>query len=196
VSLWGGSFRAAYLAFFKAAGVNPVLVPQYYTVNLFLRGGVVACVAMEYNELHTIIQCGIDRRRLTSIALRGTGFDFPEDGVYTLAATQRRDPDLCRRFAAATMAGWRYCRDHPAEALRIVMRRARAAHVPTNRAHQRWMLEHILASIFPQRPGAWRPGVLARADYERVCATLIDQRLIARAPAYGRFVAPEARGAP
>jgi len=196
VSLWGSAFRAAFLALFKAAGVRPVLLPQYYTVNLFLRGGVVACVAMEYNEYHTIIQSGVDRRLLTTIALRGTRFDFPEDGVYTLAATQRRDPDLCRRFAAATIEGWRHCRDHPTAALRTVMRHARAAHVPTNRAHQRWMLEHILASIFPKRPGSWRPGVLDRADFERVCEIMIEQGQIARAPGYRRFVAPEARGAP
>lgn len=223
MSLWGSSFRSAYLDFFDAAGVRPELVPQYYTVSLFLRGGVDACAAMEYNEFHTIIQSGIDSDELTTISLRDAGFDFPEDGVYTLASTQRERPGLCLRFAAATMEGWRYCRDHPTEALDVVMREARQAHVPTNRVHQQWMLEHILASIFAQGdaedegveadasgepgtgagdggrgagPGTWRPGKLARDDYERTRATMTAEGRLDGAPAYEDFVAPEARSAP
>ncbi len=198
VSLWGTSFRSAYLDFFDAAGVEPELLPQYYTVSLFLRGGADACAAMEYNEYHTIIESGVDRRELTTISLRKAGFDFPEDGVYALASTQRERPGLCRRFAAATMEGWRYCRDHPDEALDIVLRETRGAHVPTNRVHQRWMLEHILASIFPGDGDgdAWRPGRLARDDYERTRASMTGEGQLADAPEYDVLVAPEARDAP
>ena len=53
------------------------------------------------------------------------------------------------------------------------MRHAREAHVPTNAVHQRWMLDHILASIYPGKADAWKPGVLARVDYERTRAVMI-----------------------
>ena len=196
VSLWGSSFEAAYLGFFDAAGIKPILVPQYYTVNLFLRGGVVACAAMDYNEFHTIIQSGVDPDELKVIRLRDVGFNFPEDGVYTLAETRRTRAALCREFAAATLEGWAWCRAHPEEALDIVMRRTREAHVPTNRTHQRWMLEHVLRAIYPEAGDSWTVGELSRIDYERTRAIMIGEGQIDGAPAYDEFVAPEARSAP
>jgi NitT/TauT family transport system substrate-binding protein len=196
VSLWGSSFRAALLAFFSAAGVDPRLIPQYYTVNLFLRGGVQACAAMEYNEYHTIMQAGVDPGDLTTFKMRDFGLGFPEDGIYTLASRQKASPAVCADLAAATLQGWQYCRDHPDEAVDIVMREAKAAHVPTNVVHQRWMLDHVLASIFPGPNDSWQVGKLSLADYERTRAIMLGEGQITKAPSYGRFVAPEARGAP
>lgn len=196
VSLWNNSSEAAILGFFHAAHVHPQLVPQYYTVNLFLRDGVDACAAMEYNEYHTIIESGVNPDELTTFFTRDLGFGFPEDGVFTLASTQRRDPAVCRDFAAATLEGWAYCKAHPDEAVDIVMQKTREAHVPTNREHQRWMLDHVLASIFPGENDSWQVGKLSRVDYERTRAIMIGERLIKHAPSYSRFVAPEARGAP
>jgi NitT/TauT family transport system substrate-binding protein len=196
VTLWGMSFRAACDAFFSAAAVHPRLLPQYYTVNLFLRGGADACSAMEYNEYHTILMAGVDPDELKVFPMREYGLGFPEDGVYTLAATEAESPELCADFAAATMEGWEYCRDHPDEALDIVLRQTAQAHVPTNRVHQSWMLDRVLASIFPGENDAWQPGKLARVDYERTRAIMIGQGQIETGPAYDAFVAPGARSAP
>jgi len=196
VSLWGTSFRAAYVGYFESAGIKPRIVPQYYSVNLFLQGGVAACAAMEYNEYHSILQAGMDLREITTFFMRDAGFGFPEDGIYTLAATAQDRPRVCREFAAASLEGWEYCRQHPDEAVTSVMGHAAAAHVPTNLVHQRWMLGHILAAIFPGERDAWQTGALSRVDYERTRAIMIDEGLIAGAPPYKRFVAPGARSAP
>ena len=196
VSLWGKSLRSAYLGYFKSARIQPRILPQYYTVNLFLQGGADACAAMEYNEYHTILQAGIDPDELTTFFMRDAGFGFPEDGIYTLAATARERPEVCRELAAATLEGWEYCRRRPDEAVDIVMVHAAAAHVPTNRVHQRWMLDHILMAIFPGEHDDWEPGVLSRVDYERTRAIMIGEGLIAGAPSYERFVEPGARSAP
>ncbi len=196
VSLWGTSFRSAYLGYFETTRVKPKIVPQYYSVNLFLQRGVDACAAMEYNEYHTIIQAGVEPGELTTFSMREAGFGFPEDGIYALAATVRERPAVCRAFVAASLEGWEYCRDHPDEAVTSVMRYASAAHVPTNRVHQRWMLDHVIAAIFPAENDGWRPGVLARTDYERVKAIMIGEGLISGAPSYERFVAAPARSAP
>ena len=80
------------------------------------------------------------------------------------------------------MEGWEYCRDHPDEALDIVMRETAAAHVPTNRVHQRWMLDHVLASIFPGEHDSWQPGKLARVDYDRTKAIMIGEGQIETGP--------------
>lgn len=196
VTLWGMSFRAACDAFFGAADVRPILLPQFYTVNLFLRGGADACSAMEYNEYHTILMAGVDEDELKVFPMRDYGLGFPEDGVYTLASTQAESPELCADFAAATMEGWKYCQGHPEEALDIVMRKTAEAHVPTNRVHQRWMLDHMLVSIFPGDQDTWQAGKLAPVDYGRTRAIMIGEQQIEAGPPYERFVAPEARVAP
>ena len=196
VSLWGSSFQAAYIGFFEAADVKPRILPQYYSVNLFLLGGADGCAAMEYNEYETIVQSGVDPGDLTVFSLQKSGFGFPEDGVYTTARTAQRDPELCRAFAEATLEGWAYCRDQPEEAVASVMGHARDAHVPTNAVHQRWMLDHILAAVYPAGTDAWEPGVLSRADYERTCAVMIGEGLIGSAPSYEDFVQEGARSAP
>jgi NitT/TauT family transport system substrate-binding protein len=196
VTLWGSSFRAAYLGYFQTAGIKPRILPQFYSVNLFLMGGADACAAMDYNEYETIVQSGVDPDDLTVFSLRNNGFGFPEDGVYTTQAEARSNPQLCRAFAAATLQGWAYCRAHPAEAVSTVMRHAHEAHVPTNAVHQRWMLDHILASIYPGELDVWRPGELSRVDYERTRAVMVGEGLITAAPSYERFVQKGARSAP
>jgi NitT/TauT family transport system substrate-binding protein len=196
VSLWGSGFRSAYEGFFAAAQVKPKILPQYYSVNLFLLGGADACAAMDYNEYETIVDSGVDPGDLTVFSMQKNGFGFPEDGVYATAATVRRDPQQCREFAAATLQGWAYCRAHPGEAVDSVMRHAREAHVPTNRVHQRWMLDHILTAIYPGERDAFGPGVLSRVDYERTRAVMIGQGLIDAAPSYDDFVLKGASRAP
>ena len=196
VTLWGSSFGAAYTGFFQTAGVKPKVLPQFYTVNLFLAGGADACAAMDYNEYDTIVQSGVDPGDLTVFSLDKNGFGFPEDGVYATSRTARDNPALCRAFAQATLQGWAYCRAHPAEAVDSVMRHAHEAHAPTNAVHQRWMLDHILTSIYPGKADSWEPGVLARVDYERTRAVMIGQGLITSAPSYERFVEKGARSAP
>ena len=196
VTLWNMSFRAACDAFFNTAHVHPRVLPQFYTVNLFLQHGADACSAMEYNEYNTILMAGVDPSELKVFPMRDYGFGFPEDGVYTLATTEASSPELCADLAAATMEAWAYCRDHRDEAIDVIMRETVAAHVPTNRVHQRWMLDHVLASIFPGEQGDWTVGKLSVADYELTTSTMVHERQIAAAPPYEVFVAPEARVAP
>lgn len=189
VSIWGASFQAAYLGWFDTLGIKPKIIPQYYSVNLFLRNGVVACAAMEYNEYNTIFQSGIDPDELTVFTLRNAGFGFPEDGVYALAKTATERPEVCRAFAAATMEGWEYCRGHQDEAVDIVMAEALAARVPTNRPHQQWMLEHVLDAIFPSPSDYWETGVLSRGAYERTVGVMTSEGQITNAPTYFEITA-------
>ncbi len=196
VTLWNMSFRAACDAFFSAAAVHPRVLPQFYTVNLFLQHGADACSAMEYNEYDTIRLAGVDPDELKVFAMRDYGLGFPEDGVYTLATTEAASPELCADFAAATMEAWAYCRGHREEAIDIIMRETVAAHVPTNRVHQRWMLDHVLASIFPGEGESWTVGKLSGADYELTRGIMVREGQIEGAPPYEVFVVSGARVAP
>lgn len=192
VSLWHGSFSVAFETFFHQQRIQPVTLPQHYTVNLFLRRGVVACAAMEYNEYHRIYQAGIDYEQLTVFLMRDYGLGFVEDGLYCLVPYRRRFPERCAAMREATLAGWRYAREHPQETLDAVLEESRKAEVPANRPHARWMLEHILAAVFPNG-GEREFGELCRDDYNRAVGSLRDAGRIDRALKIETFTDREAQ---
>lgn len=187
ISVWLGEFEAPYEDFFKRYQLHPVIEPQYFTVNLFLRGGVDACAAMYYNEYHTILQCGVNPEELTIFKTWEHGFDCPEDGIYCTEQTAANQPALGRDVVEASLEGWVYAREHPEEALDIVMGYVRRGHVPTNRAHMKWMLGKMLDSIFPGPGDQWQFGILSRERYDRAVKLLREQGLIKAAPAFSNF---------
>lgn len=186
VSYWLGSFSAAYDTFFRDAGVKPVGIPQFYSVNLFLRKGVAACAAMEYNEYNRILQAGVEPESLTVFSLRDQGFGFPEDGLYAKAGWFEANRDIAIKVRDATMKGWRYAREHQDEALDFVLAEARRAGISTNRAHEKWMLQHVLASIFVESDGSTDTSLPA-ADYAEVTDALLQTGMLKAAPALELF---------
>jgi len=189
VSIWGGDFRAPYLAWFQSVGSSPQIFPQYYSVNLFLLRGVEACSAMYYNEVHMVYQTGIDMEELKLFFLREDGFGFPEDGIYTTQERLQQNPELARAFREASLEGWRYAAAHQDEALDIVMNYVTRDKVLTNRPHMKWMLEKILTSVIPGEQDKWTFGSLSRQDYVRTVEVMVQQGMIRSAPAYEEFTA-------
>ncbi|MHC1712429.1 MAG: ABC transporter substrate-binding protein [Solidesulfovibrio sp.] len=184
VSLWGPEFRILPEAFFKMHDARVTEVPQGYTVDLFLRGGVAACSAMTYNEYHAILNAGIDPEELTVFSMADFGLDLPEDGLYTLDKTYETDPELCRAVVRASLEGWRYAFAHPVEALGIVMSHVASANLPTNRMHQQWMLSHITEAMNASAPEF---GTLTRPQYDTAATALRKAGLIEAVPAYEAF---------
>ena len=187
ISIWEGGFRSAFLNLFQAKGVSPFIIPQYYSVNLFLHKGVDACSAMYYNEYHMIYQAGIDQEELATFFVKDYGFDFPEDGIYCLDKTFQANPEVCKAFTEASLAGWRYAAEHQEETLDIVMRYVQEAHVPTNQPHMKWMLEKILPSIVPVADSNWPMGYLPRDSYDRTANALKTHGSIKSHPPYEDF---------
>ncbi|MEN6462923.1 MAG: ABC transporter substrate-binding protein [Syntrophomonas sp.] len=187
ISVWEGGFRPGFLAFFQANQVNPVIIPQYYSVSLFLLRGVDACVSMYYNEYHMLYQSGINAEELSTFLLRDYGFGFPEDGIYCLEKTYQNNPKLCQAFVKASLDGWSYAGAHPEEALDIVMKYVREANVPTNREHMKWMLNSILPTIIPGPEDKWQMGKLDPADYQKTVQLMQEQGQIKSAPSYEVF---------
>ncbi|HOO63173.1 MAG TPA: ABC transporter substrate-binding protein [Synergistaceae bacterium] len=188
LSLWESSFRLGFDLLFEKRNLVPRIYPQYYSVNLFIRGVVDACVAMYYNEYHMLYQAGFNFDELSGFLLENYGFGFPEDGVYSTESFYRENPEACQAFVEATLEGWIYAREHPEEALDIVMKYVNRAHVPTNRGHMRWMLEKILPCILPASGDAWIPGVLSREEYRKTGEALMEGKLMGTFPLYEDFV--------
>jgi NitT/TauT family transport system substrate-binding protein len=186
VGLWGDEFRLQPRAFFRKYHLHVREVPQSATLNLFLRGGVEVASAMWYNEYHQILEAGVNPGELTTFFMADYGMNFPEDGIYCLADTVQRRPEICQAFVAASVEGWRYAFAHPDEALDIVMQYVKAANVATDRVHQKWMLEKMQQIIEP--PGWHLPmGTLTPEAYQRVAAALKASGLIAQIPPYSQF---------
>ena len=183
VGLWGGDLAIPPHAFFKKYGLQVKEIPQSYTVNLFLRGGVDIASAMWYNEYHTIMNAGMDPDELTIFILSDHGLNFPEDGLYCMEDTFKENPTLCCNFAEASIAGWRYAFAHPEEALDIVMGYMSGAKIATNRAHQRWMLSRMKDIILPSDAGA-NIGLLKEGQYYQVAQELKRNGFIDRIPGF------------
>ncbi len=186
VGVWGEDFKGQIDAFLRKFNLQVQTVPQGTTMNLFLRGGVEVASAMGYNEYHLLLDAGLNPDELTTFSMADYGFDFPEGGIYCLEQTYKDKPQVCRAFVRASIAGWQYAFAHPEEALNIVMKYVDAAHVPTDRVHQKWMLEHLRPLILD--PGSGRPvGVLNREDYYRTAAALKMDGTIKAIPDFSQF---------
>ncbi len=188
VSVWD-AFALQPHIFFQRNDLAVAIVPQGYTLNLFLRGGVDAASAMWYNEYHTILNAGIDADELNTFFLADFGLNFPEDGIYCRQETLQRNPAMVRAFVQGSLEGWRYAFDHPEEALDIVMEHVTAARLPTNRVHQKWMLARMQDIIIP--PQRSHPmGTLLATDYRFVTQQLLENGIISTIPEYSEFHDP------
>jgi len=187
VGLWGGDFAMPLQAFLRKYRLQVREIPQSYTVNLFLRGGIDVTSAMWYNEYHTIINSGINPGELNLFFLHEHGLNFPEDGLYALEENCRKDPALADAFVKASLEGWRYAFDHPDEALVIVLKYMKEASIPANRSHQKWMLEKMRELILPKN-AAEVMGQLKPSDYQAVSAELLGSGLVGSVPGFEDFI--------
>jgi NitT/TauT family transport system substrate-binding protein len=186
VSLWEGDLRLQPQALFNKYKINPAVVTQSYTVNLFLAGGADVASAMWYNEYHTILNSGLNEDELTTFFFQDHGLNFPEDGIYALEDTLQKDPQTAAAFVRASVAGWHYAFAYPDEALQIVLKYMKEANVPANKMHQRWMLARMKDLILsPDSPVA--VGTLDRKEYEKVALELNNQGLIRNIPPFAEF---------
>lgn len=185
VSLWD-DFKVQPLAFFRKNDLTVRVIPQTYTLNLFLRGGVDVASAMRYNEYHSILNAGLNEDELTTFPFDGQDLNFPEDGIYCLEETWERDPDAACRFVQASIEGWRYAFAHPQEALDIVMKFVNEAKINTSRNHQKWMLEKMKDLIVTGNRNV-PMGTLSETDYRKVAAELQESGLIKSIPPFSEF---------
>lgn len=123
--------------------MNLQWVPYLDRMDLFVSGAVDAILTMSYNEYLQVKVAGYENKpfiRFCDIE----EYNFPEDGLYAAAEFYKKYPDDVEDFAAASRRGWEYAREHPEEALDIVMKWMEKENVYTSRIHQQWMLEDIL----------------------------------------------------
>ncbi len=183
VGLWDEIYQIQPKALFEKFDVQAKIIPQGYSVNLFLRGGVEVASAMWYNEYHTILNAGYDPEELISFFFSEYDLNFPEDGLYALENKWAEDPARYKAFVKASLEGWQYAFENSDEILKIVLKSMKEAHLPANYIHQKWMLERM-KDVMGYREGM---GILAEADYARTAGILKKEGMIRETPAFGQF---------
>ena len=90
-------------------------------------------------------------------------------------------------MARASVRGWEYAFAHPEAALDVVMSHVSAAHLPTNRMHQKWMLESLRQAM----TGPGDPlGTLTRPRYQAAAMSLTFTRIRIPPPDINHDVQP------
>jgi NitT/TauT family transport system substrate-binding protein len=185
ISIWP-DFAVQPTALFRKYNLDVTIIPQTYTLTLFLRGGVDVASAMWYNEYHTLLNSGYNEDELNLFFYDDYGLNFPEDGIYCLEETLIRDRALCQDFVRASLEGWRYAFAHPDEAVDMVLKYVANANLPTSRVHQEWMLARMKDIMLPKDSD--NPlGRLHQDDYTVVATELLQNGSIDHIPNYSEF---------
>ncbi len=129
------------------------LVQQPLDMNLLLQKKVDAAAAMTYNEYKQVLDAGVKPDDLAVIDFNQEGTAMLEDGIF-VKADWLRDPknkQIAARFLRASLQGWEFCRDRPAECVEIILRESPVL----GREHQAWMMAEINKLIWgPPAPGS------------------------------------------
>jgi NitT/TauT family transport system substrate-binding protein len=151
VGLWSG-FQPTFSATAGKHGLSldsdVEIFNQGFDMQAFLSGQIELASAMTYNEYAQAL-AGAGGRALSL-------FDFNADGTSTLedtVATSRKwldaNPDVATAFLKATAQGWIYCRDNPADCVKMVLKNGTA--LPLN--YQTWQMNEVNKLLWPSTNG-------------------------------------------
>ena len=161
-------------------GENGVeVLKQGFNVDPILNGQAACISTMTYNEYWQIIDAGLAPDSLQLFKYEEQGVATLEDGLYVLE-DNLSDPafaDRMVRFVRASMKGWKWAEENPADAANIVLEFDETG--AQTEEHQVRMMGEIAKLT------AGSDGALDPADYERTVATLLaggSDPVITKAP--------------
>jgi NitT/TauT family transport system substrate-binding protein len=176
-------------------GINPTsssavtIVNQPFDMNLFLQRQVDAAAAMTYNELAQVLESKNPKtgklytlKDINVIKLQNVGTGMLEDGIFSTAGWLK-DPkhvDVAKRFVAASLKGWAYCRDNLASCVDIVLKNGSTL----GKGHQTWQMNEINALIWPAPKGV---GVMDPAAFGTTARIAQQFKVIKKAPSAGAY---------
>jgi len=135
------------------------------------------CISvMTYNEYGQALDAGYGPDNLTIFNFSEMGNDLLEDGLYVMEDTLS-DParlDAYVRFVEASMKGWQYALDNPAEAAQIIVDADETGAAEYD--HQLYMVGEVSKLVDAS------DASLDAATYERTVKALLDQKIISSTP--------------
>jgi len=158
-------------------GTNGVtVVKQAFNVDPLLQKQADCISTMSYNEYWQVLEAGVPESDLVVFKYTDLGADMLEDGLYT-TEDKLKDPafaDRMARFVRASMKGWDYAREHPDEAVKIVLDNDETG--AQTEAHQ----AHMMAEVNKLTEGS--KGVLDPAAYDRTANMVLEQKILTKKP--------------
>jgi NitT/TauT family transport system substrate-binding protein len=115
----GGSIPDMFPAFAKAAGIDAAKVKWVVAASSALPGllatGKVPCVG-QFTVGEPLLSAQAAPKKLVRFAFSDSGLSYYGNGIIATEATIKSNPDLVRRFVAATIKGMKAAFANPAEA--------------------------------------------------------------------------------
>jgi len=112
-------------AYARLAGIDNSKVTWKYadsaTLPALLNTKQVDCIS-QFVVGEPLLEAALGGKKLTRFAFADAGMDMYANGIATASETIRKDPEMVRRFVAATLKGVQYAFDHPEEAGQIMNR--------------------------------------------------------------------------
>src|SRR5947209_7922971 len=139
---------------FKASGIKGAGDLRGRKVAVWFGGNEFALLATleQYRiDPQKVLDAGVKPEDLVVIDFNKEGTAMLEDGVFVKADYLKaaKNRDVAARFVRASLKGWEFCRDKPAECVDIVLKESPAL----GRPHQTWMMAEINKLIWgPPRP--------------------------------------------
>ena len=147
------------------AGVE--VLKQGFNVDPLLNGQAACVSTMTYNEYWQVIDAGLTPDDLVTFKYEDQGVATLEDGLYVLEENlgDADFEDKMVRFVRASMKGWKWAEENPADAAMIVLEFDETG--AQTEAHQVRMMGEVAKLT------AGSNGALDSADYERTVASLL-----------------------
>lgn len=188
VGIWETGFSEVCEVCLKSNGVHVEWVPYLNGINLFISKAIDATVVMSYNELNLLREAMGEIPEDHIIKFSDYGYKIPEDGLYVTEEYLATHGKIVNDFKSATKNGWKYCKEHPEEALDIVMDYVAKAGIKTSRFHQGLMLKGALDLITNINTGNLDFLQLQEGGFNKMVSYLVSIGYLSRPITYNEFV--------
>lgn len=188
IARWKSGFSEICEVCLASNNVNVEWIPFLNGINIFISNAVDATVVMSYNELNALREAVGTIPEDHIIKFSDYGYNIPEDGLYVTEDYLAKHPDTVAKFCEATKKGWLWCREHPEEALDILMDYVDKAGVKTSRYHQQLMLQGMLDLLINSDTGKMDFQQLREDRYNALIESLIKMNFISKPIQYKEFI--------
>jgi NitT/TauT family transport system substrate-binding protein len=193
IGIWRSGFKEVPQAMLESNNIHVEWIPILSTANLFLLGGIDVMTVMWYNEYHQVYLSGINFNEMNTFFMSDYGFNVPEDGLYVLPHTLDAKREDLAAFVEAGLRGWEYAAQNQEYTVDLVVHLMREANIPSNHAHQRWMLDKILQVHDRSKKGV-QPTQLHPDDFEKAAGIIQNLSKKDFSLDYQEFFQPVLRG--
>jgi NitT/TauT family transport system substrate-binding protein len=203
VANWLGGNEFEVFAALAKFGMDPLhnkgvkIVAEPFSMDFFIKRQVDAASAMTYNELAQVLEAKNAKtgklytlKDLNVIPMQKVGTSMLEDGIFVRGdwIKSKSNQALSKKFVAASLKGWIWCRDHLRDCVKIVL--ANGPALP--KGHQTWQMNEINALAWPSRLGI---GLMDPTSYARSAKIVKTYGKLKKLPGHEAYRTDIAKGA-